>query len=295
MCLVFFLTALLATAQDSASVWPYQTFKTTSFNPPRLQINKTGKALSHGLILFTPQGLTKESASALIMTDDGALVWNGPQTQTTNLAVQSLGNETVLTSWEGVGLSIGFGYGSVSILDTTYTKLYTICPKLNIVTSDGRVFDCYADCHESYMTDHGTMLVTVVNVTTADLSSVRGPRKGWVYDTMFMEIDIKTNETVFQWSPLAAGIPINSTREPLGLTGRSAADPFNWFHMNSVQQVGTSYLVNSRQTWSTYMIDSTGKVEWTIQGEHGGNFSLPPKGQFVRTLPHPSTSSRVYC
>ena len=284
LLLALLLSIVLATAQNLTGVWPYQTFKTTSFNPPQLQINKTGEPLADGLILFTPQGRVEENASAFIMTDEGSLVWNGPLTATTNLFVQSLDNETVLSSWHGVGSNIGHGYGSVSILSTTYTELYTVCPTPNIKTPDGSVFDCYADLHESFITDHGTMLVTVVNVTTADLSTIGGPKEGWVYDTMFMDIDIKTNQTVFQWSPLAAGIPINSTMQPLSSTGSSLNNPFDWFHMNSVQQVGTSYLANSRHTWSTYMIDSAGKVEWTIQGEHGGDFSLPEEAQFVSLL-----------
>ena len=215
------------------------------------------------------------------MTDDGTLVWNGPLAATTNLFVQSLDGEPVLTGWRGVGSNIGHGHGSVSILDSTYTELYTVHPRPSIKTPDGSIFDCYADLHESLITDRGTMLVTIVNVTTADLSPVGGPVEGWVFDTFFMEVDFKTNRTLFQWSPLAAGIPINSTMQPLNSTGVSPENPFDWFNMNSVQRVGTSYLANSRHTWSTYMIDSTGKAEWAIQGQDGGDFLLPEEARFV--------------
>jgi hypothetical protein len=52
--------------------------------------------------------------------------------------------------------------------------------------------DCQADLHESYVTDRGSLLVTGYNLTQADLTSVNGSAQGWVYDSLFFDIDIET-------------------------------------------------------------------------------------------------------
>jgi hypothetical protein len=131
----------------------------------------------------------KELAGAMIMTDEGELVWYvetaAPQT---NLFAQQLDGKPVLTRWHGKGSKNGHGYGSVIILDD------------------------YADLHESFITDLGTILVTAVNTTQADLTSVGGLVDGWILDNWIFEIDIKTNEIVFSWSALEAGIPLNLSK-----------------------------------------------------------------------------------
>jgi hypothetical protein len=147
------------------------------------------------------------------MTNEGELVWYVetavPQT---NLFAQQLDGKPVLTRWHGKGSKNGHGYGSVIILDDKYTPINEICPKPNFVTSDDEEPECYADLHESFITDQGTILVTAVNMTQADLISVGGLVDGWILDNWIFEIDIKTNEIVFSWSALEAGIPLNLSK-----------------------------------------------------------------------------------
>jgi hypothetical protein len=276
LSLLFF--AALATAQSSTSeALSSQTFVSApELYAPVLSVNKSGGELANGLLL-----MTTANDGPLLMTDSCDLVWNGPEKQTTNLFVQSLDGERVLTYWTGTGSNIGRGYGQVNILDTTYTQIYTICPNLSLMTTTGLSTGCVLDLHESLVTTRGTILCTAVNVTTADLTSLGGPRVGWVYDTLFLEIDIKTNEVMFLWSPLAAGIPINSTKQVLSSAGTSQSRPFDWFHMNSVTALNNGYLVNSRHTWSAYAVDSSGRVQWTLEGSTGGDFSLPAVANFV--------------
>lgn len=277
LCSLFALSSLVQTAWSS---WPIQTFHTEpEFQPPILSINKTGAHLAEGLIVFTPEG--SNDTAPMIFTDSGDLIWNGPAEDTTNLFVQSLDSRDVLTFWSGTGYNVGRGYGNVTVLDDTYSELCTVCPDFPVETTNGTSSGCALDLHESFITPRGTMLATVVNVTTADLSPIGGPEVGWVFDTMFLEIDIKTQEILFQWSPLQAGIPINSTKLPLLGTGTSKANPFDWSHMNSVETLGDGYLANSRHCWSTYAINRDGEVEWTIEGSTGGDFTLPDDVGFV--------------
>lgn len=130
----------------------------------------------------------------------------------------------------------------------------------------------YADVHESYITERGSVIVTIYNITRADLTAVHGPKDGWIYDTLFYDVDIKSNKTLFRWSAYEAGIPISDAKclladqAPMdGFPARSLENPYDWFHMNAVQSVGNGYLVNGRHVWISYMLNSAGDIEWKIQ------------------------------
>jgi hypothetical protein len=278
LSLLFF--AALCSAQQSSQTASQTFVSAPDFHPPVLSVNKSGAALADGVLLITTQ-----NDGPVIMTDSGDLVWNGPNGHTTNLFVQTLDGMPVLTYWTGNGSNLGRGNGQVNILDTHYTQIYTICPDIHLTTTTGFTEGCTAlDLHESFITTRGTILCTAVNVTNADLTPVGGPQDGWVYDSMFMEIDIKTNEILFMWSPVKAGIPINSTKLALGSSGSSQSNPFDWFHMNSVTTLNNGYLANSRHTWTSYAIDSKGELQWFLEGSTGGDFTLPSAANFVSPL-----------
>ena len=275
-------------ARQSRPNWPVQTFQSTSFKPPLLQVTQSNATLADGLVVYTPSSSSSskngESASAMIMTDSGELVWNSPIGLSTNLVVQTLFDNPVLQYWTGTVDALGHGYGKVLILDNTYTAIYDICPDLNVIGTNGSRPICGIDGHDSVITDQGTIVVTTTNVTTADLTSVGGPTDGWVFDSLFYEIDIKTGAILLEWSALKAGIPINETHEPLSGTGNNQSNAFDWFHMNSLQPYGDKYFLNSRHLSQSYFLDSKGSIEWTIDG-YGktGNFSVPPDALFVRS------------
>ena len=267
----------LTIAQSSGEAQSSQTFVSApELHAPVLSVNKSGAQLANGLLLMTSQ-----EYGPLLMTDFGDLIWNGPSGHATNLFVQYLDDDPVLTYWIGTGSNLEHGYGQVNILDTNYDQIYTICPNLTLTTTMGQSTGCGLDLHESLLTTRGTIICTAVNVTTADLTSVGGPQVGWVYDNLFLEINIKTNDILFVWSALASGIPINSTKQALSSAGTSQSNPFDWFHMNSVTTLNDGYLANSRHAWSSYALDSNGRVKWTLEGSNGGDFALPTVANFV--------------
>lgn len=271
----------------SGSIWPWQIYQSAPYNPPELDINSNGEALAEGLLLFTPSNFrpinsVKESAP-LIMTDQGQLVWNGPIGNVTNLRATVYEGSPVLTYWAGLsteGGNVGHGYGNVIFLDTSYREILTVCPKFGLVIPEGKQYPCEADFHESFVTDRNTLLVSAYNATPADLSVIGGPRQGWIFDCIVFEIDPKSQEILFRWSAFEH-VPISQTKYPLQGTGNKTV-PFDYFHVNSIVYVGESFLVNSRHTWSTYLISAKGEIQWTLQGDTGGDFgSLPDEGRFV--------------
>jgi len=271
---------------NDSTYWPFQVFKSAPFNPPVWEINATGEPLAPGLIFTTPSDFSNEQIvkqpAPQIFTDQGQLVWSGPTSNSTNFKWQYLHGEPTLTFARGfstAGGNVGHGYVNISFLDTSYTYLNVLCPNFNLTIPGNETFECQADIHESYITDRNTLLVTAYNATPADLTAVNGSSNGWVFDCLFFELHPKTGEILFRWSALEH-VPITESHQPLRSSG-SAAQPWDFFHINSVVNVGDHYLVNSRHTWTMYYLGPQGEVAWRFNGETGGDFGpLPDGGKF---------------
>ena len=274
----------------SGSYWPYQTFKSAPFNPPELQITTNVEPLASGLLFMTPgnigRTLATKAVAPMIMTDGGQLVWEGPTTNltVTNLHVSSFEGQPVLIYWVGsvtAQPNVGHGYGNISILDTSYNNILTVCPKLGLLSADNISYPCEADVHESLITSQGTLLFLTHNVTEADLSSVGGPKNGWVYDSLVYDIQPRTGEILFRWSSLEH-VPVSATKMPLSTGGQNQSMPLNYFMVTSAADVGDTYLINGRHTSTLYLVNNQGDILWSLDGETGGDFGpLPPDGRFV--------------
>ncbi|KAI9710253.1 MAG: hypothetical protein M1820_002746 [Bogoriella megaspora] len=288
----------------STAPWPWQIYKSSPFNPPVMEIKTNGGSLAPGYIVTTQANFRSnvtgaKEAAPLIMTDKGELVWNGPIVNSTNLRVQNYKGEPVLTYWSGLstaGGNVGHGYGNVTVLDTSYNVIGTVCPDLQVTIPGNETFDCKLDLHESFMTDRDTILVSAYNATPYDLTSVGGPKDGWTFDSLFFEIDPISNEILFRWSS-QEHVPITHTHQPRNGVGANSSFPYDWFHINAVVNIGDHYLINARHTWETYLVDSKGNLVWTINGETGGDFGPLPDDAHFRwqhfARPHNVTNSSI--
>jgi hypothetical protein len=282
--------------KGSGSYWPCQIYKSVPYTPPALDITVNGESLAPGLLFMTPGNfgptLATKDVAPMIMTDKGQLVWKGPTTNVTatNLHVSNFENRSVLTYWNGIvsgGANVGHGYGNITFLDTSYSEILTVCPKLGILTPDNTSYPCEADVHESEVTSEGTIVFVAHNVTQADLTSIGGPEHGWVYDSLVYEMEPTTGKVLFRWSSLEH-VPVNATKMSPTSGGHNQSVPLNYFMANSAAKVGDTYLVNGRHTSAIYMIDDKGDILWTLDGETGGDFGpLPTDGHFVSYLSAP--------
>lgn len=141
--------------------------------------------------------------------------------------------------------------------------------------------------HESYLTDEGTVIASAYNVTRADLTAVVGPPDGWIFDSVFFEIDVVTQEVLFRWRSLdhLPKIPITRLHHPLILDEVHFATtevlPWDYFHINSVQPLSDRYLVNPRHLYMMFEVSKTsGNGEWTLSGLDSGDFTLDPNIYF---------------
>jgi hypothetical protein len=144
----------------------------------------------------------------------------------------------------------------------------------------------WTDFHENQMTSRGTILVTSYNDTFVDLSPIGGSSNTSVTDSLILEIDLKTGETIFVWSALDH-VPIQASQIPLVSSSGDGKLGYPWdhFHINSLQDTSEGILVSGRHTWSIYLISrETGEIIWTLDGsgdEGSGDYApLPVEGQF---------------
>lgn len=261
-----------AAEPDTQPKWPLQSFKSTPLQAPYLNVTKYGKT-DLGYLFISPHDILRETGYPTIYADDGQLVWRGPQMNISAYQPQMLDGEPVLAYWNGYLFS-GFGFGGISIVNSSYDEIYRVTlpgkdHKFSTV-ADPQTFESYIDIHESQITDEGTILVTAVNITQMDLSSIGGPKDGFVQDGLFYEIDIKTNKVLFRWSTVEhlSEIPLSDIVLPLNDAGQNRTDPFEYPHLNSVAKYGDSYLVSSRFMCSLFFIDKNGTVTWHLHVRH---------------------------
>lgn len=258
----------------SAAAWPYSTYRSTDFQPPQLNINRTN-AIDPSLIFLSPRGRVRPAGQApLIYDTDGNLVYEGPMGAAANFQVQRLNGADVITFWAGDMTDLGYGFGSVHILDNTYTEIHTVTLTEAFVTPDNSTKASYIDMHESQITPQNTLLVTAYNLTLHDLTSIGGNSSAWVLDSQFYEINIGTNQILTTWSALdhEADIPLATSRQILGPRVGTQNNPYDAYHINSIETTNHGFFISLRHTWSGYYLFQNGTVRWRIGGKDGGDF-----------------------
>ena len=105
-------------------------------------------------------------------------------------------------------------------------------------------------------------------LTPYDLTPVKGPRKGFLRDGGFQEIDLETGELLFQWRWSDHWDITDVIRYPSGTEG-SSEKPWDAFHINSVQKDSAgNYLVSSRHTNTVgYINRYSGDFIWKLGGK----------------------------
>ncbi|KAJ5690407.1 hypothetical protein N7462_004799 [Penicillium macrosclerotiorum] len=282
--LALFMSCLGMTAAQSSeeSLWPLQTYHSSSIQTPFMNVTKMGQT-EPGFLFFSPEDIFRGSGYPAIYSDDGQLVWQGSNGSYSGLQPQMLDDEPVIAYWTGYA-GEGFGFGHISILNSSYDEIHRVtlnCKEENFVTVfDTMEFDSCIDIHESQFTADGTILVTAVNVTQANLSSVGGPKDGWIQDGLIYEIDIKTNKIKFRWSAYEHidEAPLSYVYAPLGASGAGSGvnrtDPYGYPHLNAIYKYGDDYLLSSRYMCSVFFIAPNGTLNWHLHGRTGGDFNL---------------------
>jgi Arylsulfotransferase (ASST) len=236
---------------------------------PVVRINRRAAGTAPGLIFlapFSPKGSPKPDGP-LITDDRGDLVFFRPVkrgTAVTDLKVQRLGGEPVITWWEG-RFAVGWGYGAYTVLDSAYREV------AKISLQNGY----QADLHDLVLTDRGTALLLAYDRVRRDLRFVGGPREGIVVDNVVQEVDLSTGLVLFEWHSLGQVALSDSRSRPEG--------PRSWdyFHVNSVaEDTDGDLIISARNTCAIYKLDrETGAIVWQLGGK-GGDFRMGKGSRF---------------
>ncbi|OQE14361.1 hypothetical protein PENSTE_c036G09082 [Penicillium steckii] len=176
--------------------------------------------------------------------------------------VQENEGKRYLTFWEGEkGYGIGDGYGLA--FDDTYRLAYKV---------SAQNMQVHSDLHEFAFTGNGTALVTGVNsirILRSEFPQWDLPHSLSILDSVFQEIDLETNEVIFNWRALDHVNPLDSY-EPIG-SGWDA------YHINSIEKTQAgNYLISIRHTFSVLLISgSTGEIIWQLGGKQNDFDELP--------------------
>ena len=234
-----------------------------SLRPPTLTVSTLAHPAPGYLFVASLNGPGQRGP--MIVDNAGNVVFFRPLDKVAiNFRRQTFRGKPVLTWWEGVISKIGTGEGENVILDETYKTVARV--------RAGNGFS--ADVHEFLLTSNDTALLTIYNPVPADLTAVGGPAAGTVLDSIVQEVDVKTGRVLFEWHSLDH-VPITDTYSPV-------LDPFDYFHVNSVDvDLDGNLLICARNTSAVYKVDrSSGKVLWRLSGR-SSDFELGPNARFM--------------
>ncbi len=225
---------------------------------PVLAITRRSSQVSPGDIFVAPYSGPGPSGPA-IFNESGELVWFDPlpgENAATNLQVQLLGGQPVLTWWQGYIPPQGFGEGEEIIDSTSYRQI-------------GRVHagnGYKADLHDFHITPQETALITIFNPIQCNLSAIGGPSGGAVTDSVFQELDLRTGLVRREWHSLDH-VPLSESHS--APEGSSTEWPFDYFHINSIDQLPSdTTLISARNTWALYELNTTtGQISLRLGGK----------------------------
>ncbi|KAK0364018.1 hypothetical protein LTR02_003786 [Friedmanniomyces endolithicus] len=259
-----------------------QHFVSTNVTAPRLNFMRPYGTCDDGSYLFIAPRGEKTQSSVCILDASGSLVWtsNDYHGQAYNLQVQEYHGESYLTFWAGDNSVGGHGVGQYFMLDQHYNLFRTVTAANGFPT----------DLHSFGITPAGTVLLTIYEVIQANLSAVPirqdilqrppkrpisrpinkplplGPEIGFVWDSLFQEIDIETGELLFQWRA-SDHFDYQQSYEPIASATEEKS--WDWFHLNSVVKDNAgNYLICIRHLRTIANIDGrTGVVLWQLGGK----------------------------
>lgn len=227
--------------------------------PSSVEVLKRGAPPGRGDIFVAPQYGPSQDGPMLLDTS-GNLIWFHPVPKgqlATDFRTQMLGNQPVLTWWQGY-MDNGSGRGEDVIFNRNYQQI--------AVVKAGNGLQG-ADLHEFLLTPRGDAYIVAVAPT-------RWPGTGKpLMNSVVQEIDIKTGLVLFEWDALDH-VPLSESFFKTPHTPGHVWDPY---HLNSITvDHDGNLIVSMRNTWAAYKINQgTGRVMWTL-GSGKSSFKMGP-------------------
>jgi hypothetical protein len=257
-------------AAHAATASPLAFHSRPDLHPPAVTVFSATPAPTtdtEGYLVLGPKAARHVQGGPLIVDSTGQPVWFYPLPAgqwATNVRVQEYRGQPVLTWWQGEVTDTGYGVGEGVIVDSSYREI------ARVRAGNGRS----VDLHEFALSPEGTALVTCYPPTvSADLTSIKGPKKGHVLESIIQEIDVGSGRVLREWRSLDHISVSESYAEPWGLC--------DYLHANSIEVLPDGdLLVSARHTWALYKLDRrSGRVIWRMGGKRSG-FDMGPGTRF---------------
>jgi hypothetical protein len=198
----------------------------------------------------------------MILDTAGDLVWFKPLPGADeipfNFRVQMYKGKPTLTWFQGAVVD-AHGQGLYMLADNTYKQIGQVLSTL---------YPC--DLHEFIITPEGTALHTAYEDNALKHQGIP------VFIGHAMEVDVATNDLLFDWASYpAVGLDLSDTRP--------AADYYDYFHINSIDLwpgPERNLLVSARATSAVYLVDrQTKQVVWQLGGKQS-DFTMGASSRF---------------
>ena len=243
--------------------------------PPKVTLSHVAPGHKLQYIFLGTAASGPGQGGAMIIDTTGQLVWFSPDSRAGNkfdFAPQTYQGRPVLTWFQGRIVTGGHGEGVEVIADDRYRVTH-------VLHAHGGL---QADFHEFHLTPRGTAFFTAYETLPYDLSSVGGPKNGWLLTGRAQEVDIATGKLVWEWKCLDH-IPLSESYLALKNTGRKKTKPYDYFHINTIDDApdgSGDVLIGARNTWSVFKVSrKTGDVVWKLGGKQS-DFKMGPGSQF---------------
>jgi len=213
-----------------------------------------------GNIFVAPKDGHREAGpgqdGCFIVDNTGQPIWFYPlrdeEADAFNFKVQTYKGESVLSWWEGH--HTGYGQGEYVICDRAYEEI------ARVRAGNG----LEGDHHEFLISPQDTALLTIYHKVPMDLSALGGKKDATVLEGIVQEIDIETNEMLFEWRSLEHVGLEESYRKP----PQDPSTPLDYFHINSIEiDSDGNFLISAKGTSAVYKVDrESGEILWRLGG-----------------------------
>lgn len=237
---------------DSASPWP--------------NVLKSDPRCDAGYLFIEPRGSSVAKPGPVILDKNGNLVWTEQKWgQAMDVKVQNYQGNDYITFWTGSDNGT-FGSGNYLMIDSSY----------QIYKNFSAAGTLHGDLHEFRITKNGTALLTAYELKPTDLSAFGVSGEGWIYDSLFQEVDIATGKLLFQWRA-SDHLPVTESFSPIQKNGRERKKAWDYMHINSVDKNDEgNYLISLRYGCTLLCISQTGEILWRLGGKHNSFKDLTP-------------------
>ncbi len=271
-------------AYTTHGAWSF--FSAPGLHPPRLHTDKPVAASQLASGDFLTASFYNVSSGKRLVGQSGPLmldnhlqpVWFQPVPQNVvanNLAIQTFNGKPALSWWQGTLTGSGVvESGEYVVVDQHYRQLATLTGQGGWVLS----------LHDLRIVGHDAWVTAYKTLTGVNLTPYGGPASGSLLDVAAQEYDLTTGQLLKSWDAFNPGqtpnVPLSESKQP---APKSSTVPWDAYHINSIQPVGSSeLLVSMRDTWSVYLVNTnTGAIVWTLSGNPAlSSFKLPRKASF---------------